>query len=209
MSYAVKRAETGHPGTASADPPTSALVRDFICLYSHDLRRKQKRWQDGKLKYHTFNKRIMVYDDRGGFVGDAYWSEDYEFGEGEEFSLERGSAVVQVCDCTGSREQDLTAILDKRAREVEKRRETAAVRTPARREQDGRSHLQPRNLPLNAVVANPGAPIGRAVVPDKSPYEARMTSVEGSAPKRRKLSASPPSKSGWASSLFGTKISLT
>ncbi|KAL7787927.1 hypothetical protein V8C37DRAFT_389045 [Trichoderma ceciliae] len=121
--------------TGPANTPftsTSAPILEFICLFTHDLRRKKKRWQDGKLKFHTFNKKYMVYDDGGRFIGDGYWqgAED-EFQEGLEMNLDRGMAIVQVWERTGSKKQDLTEILGKRAREVEERRINAATRTPA------------------------------------------------------------------------------
>ncbi|UKZ47777.1 hypothetical protein TrVGV298_002006 [Trichoderma virens] len=119
------------PANAPA-PPASASILEFICLYTHDLRRKKKRWQDGKLKFHTFNKKYMVYDESGSFVGDGHWQgEEGEFAEGLEMSLDRGMAIVQVLECTGSKEQDLGEVLGKRAREVEERRVNAAAKNPA------------------------------------------------------------------------------
>ncbi|KAL6830334.1 hypothetical protein V8C40DRAFT_184056 [Trichoderma camerunense] len=113
-------------------PSTSSSVFEFICLYSHDLRRKKKRWQDGKLKFHTFNKKYVVYDDGGGFVGDGHWQGDEsEFTEGVEMNLDRGMVIVQVLECTGSKEQDLGEVLGKRVREVEERRVNAAAKNPA------------------------------------------------------------------------------
>ncbi|KAL6691750.1 hypothetical protein J3F84DRAFT_385254 [Trichoderma pleuroticola] len=113
-------------------PSTSSSIREFICLYSHDLRRKTKRWQDGKLKFHTFNKKYVVYDDGGGFVGDGHWQGDEsEFTEGLEMKLDRGMVIVQVLECTGSKELDLGEVLGKRAREVEERRVNAAAKNPA------------------------------------------------------------------------------
>ncbi|KAL6410580.1 hypothetical protein AUP68_07007 [Ilyonectria robusta] len=209
-------------GTATV--PATATVLDFICLFTHDLKRKQKRWQDGVLKYHTFNKRIMVSDDRGHFIGDAHWQAEAHLETGDEFELDRGSAIVQVSDCTGQREQDLTELLDKRARDVEKRRanaisrtprsSTSAVSTPA---QDQSSHFQLRHRPLASLVgASPR--IGRAAISPHSPYEARQLaqkaeqlepSDEPPPPKRRKQERSPPSKSYHARSLFGAALTLS
>ncbi|KAF4589110.1 Protein ZGRF1 [Ophiocordyceps camponoti-floridani] len=73
--------------------PTSAPVLDYRCLFTHDLRRKQKRWQDGRLKYHTFNRRVMVYDDGGNLIGDAHAREG-PLAEGDEMELENGAAAV-------------------------------------------------------------------------------------------------------------------
>ncbi|XP_044716424.1 uncharacterized protein HRG_09956 [Hirsutella rhossiliensis] len=221
MSYAVRRPvdPSRSSGQASADTPTTATVLDYACLFTHDLRRKQKRWQDGKLKFHTFNKRIMVYDDRGNFVGDSHWRSSDVLDEGEELQLDRGSAIVQISDCTGSREQDLTDLLDKRAKEVEQRRATAAAKTTPvqqtpvrRREGQPQPHFQLKHRPLSAIVPSPG-PIGRAAIPDRSPFETRRAEAGGEqqppAAKKRRLSTSPPSKKGFAQSLFGARLTLS
>ncbi|KAM0288923.1 hypothetical protein ACHAO9_006704 [Fusarium lateritium] len=206
--------------------PTTATVVDFICLFTHDLKRKQKRWQDGVLKYHTFNKRVMVYDDRSHFIGDAHWQGGGDLEPGDEFELDRGSAIVQVSDCTGQREQDLTELLDKRAKEVEKRRTSAGTRTPGSTaavtqtpRNDQNAHFQLRHRPLNDLVGG-SSRIGRAVVSPHSPYEVRkMTestgqqqdspSEEARPSKRRRQENSPPSKMGHARALFGTTLTLT
>ncbi|GAO13595.1 hypothetical protein UVI_02015320 [Ustilaginoidea virens] len=230
MSYAVRGTTSTAPAGSSGEAAaTTATVRDYVCLFTHDLKRKQKRWQDGKLKYHTFNKRIMVYDDRGNFIGDGHWPAGGDLEEGEELQLDRGAAMVQVADCVGSREQDLTELLDRRAREVEKRRAVAAAKTPTPgraghrqqqqqqpRPQDRQrsTHFQLNHRPLSRIVRSPG-PIGRAAVPARSPYEARNgnpTADARPAPppaKKRRTSPSPPSKTGFAQSLFGARLNLS
>lgn len=216
MSYAVRRIvdPSTAPISSGEPPPTTATVLDYICLFTHDLRRKQKRWQDGKLKYHTFNKRIMVYDDRGNFIGDAHWHGGGDLDEGEELELDRGAAIVQVADCVGSREQDLTEVLDKRVREVEKRRAVAAAKTPtssrATVQPQQQEHFQLNHRPLSSLVDSPG-PIGRAAISTRSPYEARKAvgTPDGPPAKKRRVSPSPPSKAGFAQNLFGAKLNLS
>ncbi|EQB59394.1 hypothetical protein CGLO_00220 [Colletotrichum gloeosporioides Cg-14] len=179
--------------------PAAAPVHEFICLFTHDLKRKQKRWQDGRLKFHTFNKRIMVYDERGNFIGDMHWNEDFEFGEGEEFNLERGAVIVQVAECIGTKDQDLTELLDKRARDAEQRHShLSAASSPLsatrhsllpqqqqqqqqqqqRRRQQHQAQQQPhahfKQRHLADVFNTPREPQGRAVIPTTSPYEDRM-----------------------------------
>ncbi|TQS34047.1 hypothetical protein Golomagni_05587, partial [Golovinomyces magnicellulatus] len=225
MSFAVNRVQKFAP---SPDLPQTATVYDFACLFTHDLKRKAKRWQDGKLKYHTFNKKVMVYDDRGHFVGDAHWDGDEDILEGDELELDRGGVMVQVADCKGNREQDLTEVLDKRAREVAKRREQAAAKAPRQSAAHTTQPVSaprrppPPHLPLSGLLQSPG-PIGRAAIPDKSPFEARRQVLshigepketpqkEGapSSSRKRKLSPSPPSKAGFAQSLFGTRLNLS
>ncbi|RGP60943.1 hypothetical protein FSPOR_10327 [Fusarium sporotrichioides] len=212
---------------SSSSIPSTATVVDFICLFTHDLKRKQKRWQDGVLKYHTFNKRVMVYDDRSHFIGDAHWQGGGDLEPGDEFELDRGSAIVQVSDCTGKREQDLTELLDKRAKEVEKRRSNAGTRTPGStaatthtpRNDQNTPHFQLRHRPLNDLVGG-ATRIGRAAISPHSPYQVRKMvespaqqqnspSEDARPSKRRRRDDSPPSKMGHARALFGTTLTLT
>ncbi|OAQ98360.1 hypothetical protein LLEC1_01168, partial [Akanthomyces lecanii] len=186
-----------------------------------------KRWQDGKLKYHSFNKKVMVYDDRGHFVGDSHWDQEGDLAPGDELSLDRGMALVQVEDCTGEKQQDLTELLDKRAREVEKRRQIAAAKTRPTPRGSLAGGVQPPpqhrpHLALSSLVQSPG-PIGRAAIPAHSPFEARQQRLHQNQPpnadaqptvsappaKKRRTSTSPPSKAGFARNLFGTMLNLS
>ncbi|KAK1671987.1 hypothetical protein BDP55DRAFT_522188, partial [Colletotrichum godetiae] len=202
--------------------PIVAPVLEHLCLFTHDLKRKQKRWQDGRLKFHTFNKRIMVYDERGNFIGDMHWREDFDFGEGEEFNLERGAVIVQVAECIGSKDQDLTELLDKRAKEVEQRHARSAANTanqphPPIPPSVQHPQAQYRQRHLSDVFTTPRGPHGRAVIPKTSPYEDLKAAQQSSSPqedaqrptKRRKREASPPSKSGYAQNLFGATLNLS
>lgn len=210
-------------GLPAAQEPSSSTVLEFVCLFTHDLKRKQKRWQDGRLKLHTFNKRIMVYDDRGNFIGDTHWREDYEFGDGEEFQLERGSVLVQAAECIANHRQDLSELIDKRVHERAQRQSAAAARppaasTPARSSvaspRPGNQHFQLRHTPLLSVLGTPTGHHGRALASSKSPFEQRQKLIasEGESPnpaKRRRREISPSSKSGYATSLFGAQLSLS
>jgi hypothetical protein len=207
--------------TPSIDVPqtqNTAPVLEFRCLFTSDLRQKHKRWQDGRVKFHTFNKRIMVYDERSNFVGDSHWRKDYEFEEGEELELERGSTLLQVGECIGARNQDLTELLNKRAKEKEGRAEAMMAASPVRPQISrpaqmpaGNEHLRPKSL--NAVIGNPTGNYGRSVVSSLSPFEQRQANTtqneNGRPAKRRRQNESPPSKNGYAQSLMGTPLTLT
>ncbi|KAF5001254.1 hypothetical protein FGRMN_1154 [Fusarium graminum] len=161
------------------------------------------------------------------FIGDAHWQGGDDLEPGDEFQLDRGSAIVQVSDRTGQREQDLTELLDKRAKEVEKRRTNAGTRTPGSsaavaqtpRNDQNAPHFQLRHRPLNDLVGGPSR-IGRAVISPHSPYDVRKMaespgqqqdslSEEARPSKRRRHEDSPPSKMGHARALFGTPLTLT
>ncbi|KAI1092854.1 hypothetical protein F5B19DRAFT_501997 [Rostrohypoxylon terebratum] len=200
--------------------PSTALVLEFVCLFTRDLRRKQKRWQDGRLKYHTYNKRVMVYDDGGNFVGDTHWREDYDLNDGDEVELERGGVIVQVAECTGSRDQDLSELVDKRAQEKAERQAAALARRPPALEsvattQAVTPHFQLRHKPLHHLIGMPTGHHDHAPMPTESPYEERQKLAKSPQnnsvhpAKRRKREVSPPSKSGYAQSLFGAALTLS
>ncbi|KAI2812334.1 hypothetical protein CBS115989_10542 [Aspergillus niger] len=87
---------------------TAPVIR-FRCLYTYDMRRKAKRWQDGFLRYHTFNKRVMVYDVAGNFVGDHHWRQDEGIQDGDELKLDNG-ALIEVCEPVEKTETDLSGL---------------------------------------------------------------------------------------------------
>ena len=157
----------------------TAPVLEFRCLYTHDLRRKQKRWQDGLLRFHTFNKRVMVYDVPRNYIGDTHYRHDGVLQDGDELELDRG-VLIQVGEATGSMEQDLTELLEKKRKPQgtapykdvsSPLRECPAVAT-ARPVMGQPSQLRPKSL--NALLGTPKRPTGRASLPVKLPHEIRQ-----------------------------------
>lgn len=202
---------TSHlPSTNLSIPATqnTAPVLSFNCLYTHDLRRKAKRWQDGVLRFHTFNKRVMVYDVPRNFIGDTHWREPQEIQDGDELELEKG-VLIQVGEVTGRTETDLSELLEKnKAKPIAVGEERGPrdggsyqaathnqlVETPKHSFEKSTSssfaHLRPKSL--NALLGRPSGAIGRAAVPAKSPAELRRQKEnnhieDGRSPKRRKI----------------------
>jgi hypothetical protein len=171
MSFAMTRStqNLSIPATQNTAP-----IIEFRCLYTHDLRQKKKRWQDGMLRFHTFNKRIMVYDIPRNFIGDTHWREDEAVQDGDELRLDKG-VLIQVGDCTGSTEQDLTELLEKRRPTQEKSRSDASHGSAnfgtTRPAATPLAQLRPKSL--NALLGTPRGAYGRAVLPNKSPFEGR------------------------------------
>lgn len=170
----------------------------------------------------------MVYDDRGSHVGDMHWRRDYEFGEGEEIELERGGIIVQVQDLVRRSEQDLSELLDKRAKEKEQRQLQAVARArgptsvlPQSMPQSTPQmiprpvpldHFQLRHRPLHQLIGTPSGHHGRAAVPQESPYESRQQNADSPddrAAKRRKYEDDRPTKKGHAQALFGQTLTLS
>ncbi|KAK7530158.1 uncharacterized protein J3D65DRAFT_526631, partial [Phyllosticta citribraziliensis] len=158
----------------------TAPVHEFACLYTHDLRRKQKRWHDGFLKFHTFNKRAMVYDQSRNHIGDTYWKEGNQMQEGDELTLENG-VIVEVAEPKSTTQTDLTPILRKR---------------PVPASSSG-AVAQPPNRPLSAVLGTPKGPLGKAQLPIRSPFEERQRNdwtARERATKRQRVAQVPPQR---------------
>ncbi|KAG9198739.1 hypothetical protein G6514_009689 [Epicoccum nigrum] len=160
----------------------TAPVAEFRCLYTPDIRKKQKKWQDGYLKFHSFNSRVMVYDQGRNFLGDTYYKDSDELHEGDELTLDKG-IMVEVAEAMGTTQTDLKPLFEKRPKEpppppsAPPRRfqpPTQVVRpqvTPAANSVRANAQ-QPRHRSLNTLLGTPKGPIGKSV-PIVSPYEAR------------------------------------
>ncbi|MCJ1479621.1 hypothetical protein MMC13_008307 [Lambiella insularis] len=183
---------TGRPSASLAVPATqnTAPILEFRCLYTHDLRQKKKRWQDGFLRFHTFNKRVMVYDSERNFIGDTHWRNDQAVQDGDDLKLDKG-VLIQVGEETGRTEQDLTELLERRrpTQDTSPRsvaspssNPSAAIRSTAA----PLTQLRPKSL--NALLGTPRGAYGRAILPTTSPYEARNQ------PNNRNVEAEPPRK---------------
>ncbi|KAI4117266.1 MAG: hypothetical protein LQ338_007583 [Usnochroma carphineum] len=198
-----------HPSSSNLTVPTSqntAPVLSFTCLYTHDLRRKQKRWQDGILRFHTFNKRIMVYDVPRNYIGDTHWRESQAIQDGDELELEKG-VLIQVGEEVERTETDVSALLEKRTPKppagddqqtgiptLQAAAKSQAISSPQksveRQVETPFAHLRPKSL--NALLGRPRGPVGKAVVPTRSPAELRREkengfATEGRSPKRRRV----------------------
>ena len=186
------------PSLAVPSTQNTAPVLDFRCLYTYDLRRKAKRWQDGLARFHTFNKRVMVYDEPRNFIGDTHWREPEPIQDGDELQLDKG-ILIQIGEATGKTDQDISGIFEKRkAAPIDENRSPARTErphasapilnivTPA-----ANSQLKPRTL--NSLLGTPKGQLGRATLPSKSPYEVHKArgienEGEGRSLKRQRIS---------------------
>lgn len=162
-------------------PPSqnTAPVLEFSCLYTHDLRRKQKRWQDGFLRYHTFNRRVMVYDIPRNFIGDTHCTQDQALQDGDEISLEKGGVLVQVSELIGQTNTDLTELLQKRDKSSAGHASSSPIRgAPTPRPSTNGPSQYSKHKSLNALLGTPRGPLGKATVAAKSPFEQRYKGKE-------------------------------
>jgi Protein of unknown function (DUF2439) len=153
-------------GTPSFTPtPTqnTAPVHEFRCLFTHDAHKKAKKWHDGSVRFHTFNRRVMVYDEGKHYIGDHHYRQDDEFDEGAELRLDRG-ILVDVGERLGETQTDLAPILDRRKEDASPQ-QARNIRLVA-----AASQQQPKKL--TQILGTRGR-IGRAR-PMLSPYQQRQ-----------------------------------
>jgi hypothetical protein len=188
---------TARPGGPASQPlsqsQVTASVVKFRCLYTHDLRRKSKRWQDGYLKYHAFNKRVMVYDEQGNYIGDHHWRSVDEVQDGDELELDKG-ALIQVGEKMSTTQTDLSNLFDKRTSQGSPQSHEPASQAPRTSTPRSSCSSQPFRS-LNDLLGIKKTPIGHLV----SPYEERHPPPPSSdislpsqrAPKRPKVAPRP------------------
>lgn len=148
------------------------------------MKKKRKTFQDGFLRYHTFNKRIMLYDDARNSIGGGHWSGAEAITEGCEFELDKGFIVI-VGELTGITETDLSGLLDRKKEAAARNVRTVTRGSPESSMSPKPTYFAPtaRSVGANALLAPKtlknilGAPrgvYGRAVLQPKSPYEERQ-----------------------------------
>ena len=203
MTAAVHRTST--PSLTVPPSQNTAPVLEFNCLYTHDVRRKQKRWQDGFLRFHTFNKRVMVYDVPRNFIGDMHWAMGELPQEGDEMTLDKDGVMVQVAESVGRTETDLTELRQSAKKQTRQQGNgssspvrssmatpSRAMPPPASRTTATGPGTQLKHRSLNALLGTPKGPIGKAMLPAKSPFEMKQQDVEnagweeGRPPKRQR-----------------------
>jgi hypothetical protein len=177
MTAAVYR--SGTPSLSVPERQNTAPVLEFNCLYTHDIRRKQKRWQDGFLRFHTFNKRVMVYDVPRNFIGDAHWKSADPLQDGDEVVLEKGGVIVQVAESVGQTETDLTELRQRKNKNSRERGSSPIQpsRPTAPQRSGTTSALGLKHRSLNALLGTPKGPIGKAALPSKSPFQERQARI--------------------------------
>jgi hypothetical protein len=173
MSIPLSSAATQR-GTSSLNVPATqntAPVIKFRCLFTHDVRRKAKRWHDGFLRYHTFNKRVMVYDTTGYFIGDLHWRQDDGIQDGDELELDKG-VLIQVCEPVEQTQTDLSTLYNNKKKTQESPTQAAEQLAPSFRAsaplRSSISSQQPRSL--KDVLGIRKTHAGLSV----SPYEERQ-----------------------------------
>lgn len=184
------------PSTSYAVPPSqhTAPVIEYNCLFTRDLRRKHKRWQDGTLKYHTFNRRITVYDDSRSYIGDVHYASGQHLQEGDELDLDKGGISVTVADLVARTETDVSELVEQRKpKPLRQQPSPAQSRQLQRAPVAQRLPLPTTTVPhkhrsLQTMLNTPGKLIGRVHASAQSPFEQRYAISPVNSPTNTKTS---------------------
>ncbi|KAF2675122.1 hypothetical protein BT63DRAFT_29080 [Microthyrium microscopicum] len=168
---------------------SQAAVLEFSCQFTRQVRQKQKKWADGKLKFHCFNKKIVVRDDNGSILGGCHRLDGIV--EGDEVSLDNG-LLVEVGVFINATQTNLAPLFDRNtqrsqhpAQNQTPRASVIASPLPPTRVGNTNSEFgrprpspatKPKHKSLSALLNSTG-PIGKAR-PQVSPFEERNVTAE-------------------------------
>lgn len=93
--------------------PSHADIHEFSVLFTRSVKKKQKDWHDGYLKWHTFNFRAILYDDQRKQVANEFFPRRTIRSDSE---LEFSSALVQIGEQTEILQANLEQIYRSNAR---------------------------------------------------------------------------------------------
>ncbi|KAL4863266.1 hypothetical protein BDV12DRAFT_189825 [Aspergillus spectabilis] len=174
--------------TVPATQNTAPVIK-YRCLFTHDMRRKAKRWQDGFLRYHTFNKRVMVYDNTGYFIGDLHWRAPEGIQDGDELELDKG-VLIQVCEPLEQTETDISSLYKNKSQTSPSRTEAppSSVRSTA-----PRAHLSQTSRSLKDLLGINKSPTPQLLSPYEQRQRQRQTSTHQlhERPAKRQRTTSP------------------
>ncbi|KPI36922.1 uncharacterized protein AB675_6055 [Cyphellophora attinorum] len=153
------------PGTQATAP-----VLEFRCTYTREGYKKQPKFHDGFISYHTFNKVIVLYDDTRRVVTNHHYRDDDEVEEGVRLTFDR-SVIVDVAEPAGKTQTDLNQVLLQR--NSPDRRAATAPRLPR-----VAAATQGRPRSLRDVLGASQGPIGRARLPSQTPFEQRQIETD-------------------------------
>ncbi|KAK6335775.1 hypothetical protein TWF730_003152 [Orbilia blumenaviensis] len=167
----------------------SAPIDEYIVLWTADKHKKLKKWHDGYMRYHTFNKRLMVYDHLMNKVCDKFLPESEQMDVGDELIFD--SHLVTIEDVKGRQTQDLRPLFEKT---VDRRRERGATSTPVRTVgTPGASTQSPTPTLLRSIPSRPTMGRGRPIYPSPTTKSIPQKSPEPpvAVPQKRNSQGAP------------------
>lgn len=173
--------------------PETAEVHVYEALWTTNLTQKLKVWNDGTVKFHTFNKRLTLHD-TGGILVDSLFVNRAYVNDGEELRFDR--TIVELGARTGVVQQDLAPLRRKAvARQVQ-------VQVHAQAQAHGQVQAQAHGQAQGHVLRDNGGNVApslgpkrrRLRPPRRGPSESPRESLEAAIATTR-----PKSRAHWSS----------
>lgn len=78
----------------------NSIVHEYSILYSNRIIQKDKKWNDGKLKYYEFNNKLEIFNEDGNLIEVDFISEKFKHNlvEQNEFKLPNNRLLIEI-DC--------------------------------------------------------------------------------------------------------------
>lgn len=99
----------------------SSIVHEYSILYSNRIIQKDKKWNDGKLKYYEFNNKLEIFNENGNLIEVDFISEKFKhnLAEQNEFKLPNNRLIIEI-DCKlSSHIRDVSELFKRPAKDVE------------------------------------------------------------------------------------------
>jgi hypothetical protein len=174
----------------------TAPVLEFRCLYTFNITQKKKKWQDGTLKFHTRNKRVMVYDESYNYIGDTHLQTDSEIQEGNELDLQCG-ALIQVADLLRTTQSDITTLVQKKPKYGldEVKGKEISLNGSASQGSVLRDGITKKHKSLRSILASQASPPSRL---DSERAHNALEDIENIPPPKRTKISSPTNSPMWS-----------
>lgn len=99
-----------------------SIVHEYEILYSDRIRQKDKKWNDGTLKFYEYNSKLEIFNDAKNLIGaDFVRDKQIPFilgtllADDNEFVLPSGKFIIQVLGFLHKSERDISDAFKKRS----------------------------------------------------------------------------------------------
>jgi len=163
-----------------------SVTRRYACLYTGDLKKKTKKWHDGYLQLHYFNRKLILLDSEFNHVDEVFWKKNrtpllnaqsnaldpsFTLEDGDEVGLTYHIATVEGTVIHEAR-KDLSNVIQPahtRKREVSEYDEFVRSEIQARNSIEGGAVTWPSTSARNSSN-RPSTPIRRDASPSNIQY---------------------------------------
>ncbi|KAI5856444.1 hypothetical protein BZA05DRAFT_434020 [Tricharina praecox] len=73
----------------------TAPIQEYRVMWTAQKKQKLKKWHDGTLRFHTFNNRMLLYDEARSLITDKYLKPGIRIDEGDELEFEQHLVTVE------------------------------------------------------------------------------------------------------------------